>query len=152
MNKLFDVYGVSLGKPKHLVIHVISRYVQFQKWICSPHYIFLQLNLNGVTEFGEVQFFFLNQPEDNISPAVAYAVVSIYSCPDQTILKESSQTLWVCLYTGTTNLHLVPAKSIISLVSMQPLIPLPDEVPGRWFVVEKSGLDDADLTEQREEE
>jgi hypothetical protein len=94
----------------------------------------------------------LNQPEDNISPAVAYAVVSIYSHPDQTILKESSQTLWACLYTGTTNLHLVPAKSIISLVSMQPLIPLPDEVPGRWFVVEKSGLDDADLTEQREEE
>lgn len=106
----------------------------------------IQLSINRVIEFGEVQFFFLNGSEGNISPAVGYAVVSIYSRPDQNILEESSQTLWVCKYNGTSNLHLVPAKDIISVVSMQPLPPQNEpELEGKLFVVEKSGLDDADL-------
>lgn len=117
----------------------------------SSFYI-IQLDINGVVEFGEAQFFFLHGTGSEISQAVAYAVVSIYSRPNQAILDESFQTLWVCAYKGESNLHLVSAKSIISVVSMQPLPSLPEEPAGEWFVVEKSGLDDADLTGQVEKE
>jgi hypothetical protein len=44
------------------------------------------------------------------------------------------------------SLAVIKAVSIISVVSMQPLPLLAGEEPGRWFVVEKSGLDDTELT------
>jgi len=57
-------------------------------------------------------------------------------------LVESSNTLWACQYTGVNNLQVVPLSSIVACISIQPLPPLPDNSPGLWFVLEKSGLED----------
>lgn len=76
----------------------------------------------------------------------AYAVISQYSPPDADILENSYHTLWVCLYVGDQNLTVIPTSTILSVISMQ-LLPQKDgDAENLWFVVEKSGLDDMDLT------
>ena len=62
------------------------------------------------------------------------------------MLAKSSHVLWAAAYTGDTNLHVVEIKNIILVVSMQPLPHKPDDPQNLWFVVEKSGLDDTELT------
>ena len=74
------------------------------------------------------------------------ALVSVYSCPIQALLIESLNTLWACQYTGAEDLQVVLLSSIIACISMQPLPPLPDDPPGLWFVLEKSGLEDVQLS------
>ena len=79
----------------------------------------------------------------------------MYSPPIQELLVESSNTLWACRYCGNNDLRVVDLSCITACVSMQPLPPAPslsssdtDCEPnhGLWFVVEKSGLEDAQLT------
>jgi hypothetical protein len=77
---------------------------------------------------------------------VPHALVSVYSRPNQDILEDSFDTLWACKYSADDNLQVVSITTIVSVVSMQPLPPLPGEPDDYWFVVEKSGLDDADMT------
>ena len=103
--------------------------------------------LNGQIEYGEVQFYFLlfttDSPDESPS---AHALVSVYSRPIQELLDESSDTLWACQYTGHGDLQVVELSTIVACVSIQPLPPLPNDPPGLWFVVEKSGLEDFHLT------
>ncbi|KAF9495305.1 hypothetical protein BDN71DRAFT_1482744 [Pleurotus eryngii] len=80
----------------------------------------------------------------------AFALVSLYSHPDADLLEDSYGALWVCDYLGLHNLHVVEAESIISVVSIQLLPPLPHKVPNRWFVVEKPGMDDLEMLGQEE--
>jgi len=110
--------------------------------------------LNGQIEYGEVQFYFrqfathgLDDLEPPLSQATvtAHALVSVYTRPVQALLVESSNTLWACQYTGADDLQIVPLSSIVACVSVQPLPPLPDDLPGLWFVLEKSGLEDVQL-------
>ena len=102
--------------------------------------------LNGQTEYGEVQFYFLLFATDRPDELpTAYALVSMYSRPFQELLNESSNTLWACQYTGD-DLRVVELSSIVACVSMQPLPRLPDDSPGLWFVAEKLGLEDFQLT------
>jgi hypothetical protein len=61
-------------------------------------------------------------------------------------LDESSDTLWACQYTGDEDLRVVELSRIVACISMQPLPPLPNDPPGLWFVLEKSGLEDFHLT------
>lgn len=76
-----------------------------------------------------------------------YALVSLYSRPIQELLVESSNTLWACRYHGDDNLRLIDISCIMACVSMQQLPQLTgDNYTGLWFVVEKSGLEDAQLT------
>ena len=79
---------------------------------------------------------------------IPYALVSLYGPPNEDLLEDSFHTLWACTYHGDSNLKVVNASSIISVVSMQPLPKLACEegLGELWFVVEKSGLDDTDLT------
>ena len=101
--------------------------------------------LNGQIEYGEVQFYFLQVTTDSLEDLetpTAHALVSVYSRPVQALLVESSNTLWACEYTGVDNLRIVPLSSIVSCVSVQPLPPLPNDPPGLWFILEKSGLED----------
>ena len=104
--------------------------------------------LDGQIEYGEVQFYFLqfttNDPAGE-ETTTAHALVSVYTRPVQALLIESSNTLWACQYTGVDNLRVVPLSSIDACVSIQPLPPLPDDPPGLWFVLEKSGLEDVQL-------
>jgi hypothetical protein len=118
--------------------------------------IFVKLLLNGQVEYGEVQFYFLSfaidsdfgspTPNDSNKTLVAYALVSVYSRPMDGLLNESSGTLWACQYTGNGDLQVVEVSKIVSCVSMQPLPPLPNDPPGLVFVLEKSGLEDLELT------
>lgn len=107
----------------------------------------VKMLLNGQTEYGEVQFYFLSFATDssNESPT-AYALVSVYSRPIQELLNESSNTLWACQHTGDGDLRVVELSKIVACVSMQPLPLLPNDPPGLWFVLEKSGLEDFQLT------
>jgi hypothetical protein len=75
----------------------------------------------------------------------AHALVSVYSRPIQALLTESSNTLWACEYRGAHDLRVVPLSTIIACVSIQPLPPLPNDPPGLWFVLEKSGLEEVQL-------
>jgi len=62
-------------------------------------------------------------------------LVSLYTAPDATLLARSHGTLWCCGYQAESELRVIPAKSIISVVAM---VPLKDD---RFFVVEKLGLE-----------
>jgi hypothetical protein len=79
---------------------------------------------------------------------IPYALVSVYSRPIHDILIESSNTLWACKYRGDDGLQIVNLTSIMACVSMQPLPRALSDPEGSvfWFVVEKSGLEDAQLT------
>ena len=61
------------------------------------------------------------------------------------LLRESSNTLWACTYNGG-DLRVVDLSSIVACVSMQPLPLQPTDSNKLWFVVEKSGMDDVQLT------
>ena len=98
--------------------------------------------LNGKSEYAEVHFLL----EDDDGDLICYALFSPYGPPDAELLEDSYQTLWVSSYLGNESLEIITANSIISVVSMQPLPPLGNEEENCWFVVEKSGLDDTDLT------
>lgn len=78
-----------------------------------------------------------------------YALGSMYGPPDADLLEDSSHALWACEYHGDANLKVITISSIVSVVSMQPLPKFSsDEFGGKkmWFVVEKSGLEDIELT------
>ena len=104
--------------------------------------------LDGQIEYGEVQFYFFQFTTNNLDDSeatTAHALVSVYSRPVQALLDESSNTLWACQYTGVDDLRVVPLSSIVACVSVQHLPPLPDDLPGLWFVLEKLGLEDVQL-------
>jgi hypothetical protein len=103
--------------------------------------------LNGQKEYGEVQFYFLVFATDHPDETpTAYTLVSVYSRPIQALLTESSNTLWACEYGGVRDLRVVPLSTILACVSMQKLPPLPNDPPGLWFVLEKSGLEEIQST------
>jgi hypothetical protein len=103
--------------------------------------------LNGQIEYGEVQFYFVQFTTDSPDEVpTAHALVSVYSRPVQELLDESSDTLWACHYMGDEGLRVVELATILACVSMQPLPPLPNDPSGLWFVLEKSGLEDFQLT------
>jgi hypothetical protein len=74
------------------------------------------------------------------------SLVSLYGPPDPDLLSDSFNCLWVCTYSGTDNLSVVPVTLILSVVSMQALPKVDGDPDGLFFVVEKSGLDDVELT------
>jgi len=107
--------------------------------------LIFKITVDGKTEFAEIQFYFLFGDEEE----QPYALVSMYGPPNADLLEDSSRELWACEYQGDSNLKVINISSIISVVSMQPLPKLStDEFDGKklWFVVEKSGLDDTELT------
>lgn len=107
----------------------------------------IKILLNDKIEYAEVQFYFLHYTTHNAGEKpTPYAVVSVYSQPVQSILEDSSNTLWACHYTGVDNLQVIHTSTITACVSMQPLPLLPTDPVGLWFVLEKSGLEDVQLT------
>jgi len=104
------------------------------------------MNIDGRVEISEVQFYFFTAGEAEGDNLIPYALVSLYGCPDKDMLEESCNTLWACRYRGPDALRVVSISSILTVVSMQPLPQLPGDPEDLWFVVEKSGLDDVELT------
>ena len=103
--------------------------------------------LNGQIEYSEVQFYFLVFATDSPDEMpTAHALVSVYSRPIQALLTESSNTLWACKHRGDHDLQVILLSTIVACISIQPLPPLPNDPPGLMFVLEKSGIEDVQLT------
>ena len=77
--------------------------------------------------------------------------MSVYSPPDTNLLSESYGALWACTYRGQSSLTAVPVSAILAVVSMQPLPHIEGDAENLLFVIEKSGLDDMALGEQRDD-
>ena len=75
---------------------------------------------------------------------VPKAIVSLYGAPNADILHRSYQALKVCAFERLDDLIVVDVKQTLSVVSMQPM-PEWTGFFGKWFVVEKSGLEDVEL-------
>lgn len=84
-----------------------------------------------------MQFYFQAQ---KVGTSGNFALVSMYSPPDEDLYRHSSKTLWVCNYYRDVAFAIVDAKLITQVVAMVPF----DE--GHFFAVEKLGLDIAFLS------
>jgi hypothetical protein len=74
----------------------------------------------------------------------AFALVSLYSPPNEYLLKYTNTTLAVCRYRGERSLVVIGVKSILSVVAM---VPFPFSIDGhgdQYFMIEKMGLDVAE--------
>jgi hypothetical protein len=74
---------------------------------------------------------------------------SIHSPPNATLLEQSLGTLWTCHYQGSVSFRVVDISTILAVVAVIPLPHYP--IQGTYFVVEKPGLDIAELTGATEE-
>ena len=70
-----------------------------------------------------------------------YALVSMWSEPEQQLLGQSYSTLYICMYMGMGGLHVINIKSIMSVVVLIPMKPSDGDKSAWFFVVEKPGLD-----------
>jgi hypothetical protein len=122
-----------------------------------------KLTIDGVTCYGEVQYFTQlavqhdaepeedEDPEEFIhrlleGPGYQYktvAIISLYSPPDEELLNLSHHTVWSCTSQGEAGLRIVDVTTICAVVAVIPHRPtLPSGVTqDRLFVVEKTGLD-----------
>lgn len=101
--------------------------------------LFVQIIDGGTEKIAEVQYFF---QADVQGSRRTFALVSVYSPPNDSLLKRSSGALAVCTYRGSTALKVVPTTSILSVVGM---VPFPSGGENDFFLVEKLGLDIAHL-------
>lgn len=99
-------------------------------------------------EFAEVLFYLYI---DLDGEKKALTLVSMYSPPHQALLKASYATLWSCTYQGDAALKIIDVHSITGVVAMVPHNPFPEDSVGRFFVVEKPGLDIAHMGGNDEE-
>jgi hypothetical protein len=87
---------------------------------------------------GEVKYYFLKIFGDEQQ---AFALVSLFSPPNEHILKSTQTTLPVCRYYGESALMVINVKSILSVVAMIPFPFLIDGHGEQYFMVEQIGLD-----------
>jgi hypothetical protein len=77
----------------------------------------VQLNINESTQFADVKYFFRLNFNNEVH---SLALASIFSPPDDTLLKRSSGAVYVCHYDGDNALQVFDVKKIHSVVSMFP--------------------------------
>ena len=78
----------------------------------------------------------------------AFALVSPYSPPDEHLLQISHGTLVVRRYRGDDIIWVIGVKSIISVVAMVPFPFLLDGRNNYYYMIEKVGLDVAEIDTQ----
>lgn len=100
--------------------------------------------VNSVVEIAEVLFYFIITI---INHDLTLACVSCYSQPHPDLLKVSQGTLFSCTRQGIVKV--IDVKSISAVVAMVPHQPFPGE--GRFFLVEKPGLDSTTIGGMDEE-
>ena len=108
-----------------------------------------QISYQHAIYFGEVKFYFFKTFGDDLR---AFALVSLYSPPNEYLLQQTHATLTVCRYHGDRALIVTDVKSILSVVAM---VPFPFSLDGhgdQYFMIEKIGLDviEADDLEDNE--
>ncbi|KAG1861768.1 hypothetical protein DFJ58DRAFT_871719 [Suillus subalutaceus] len=101
----------------------------------------IRLTYNGKLQFAEVYYFFQAIIHAD-RPPETLAVITLYSPPDVKLLQASHYTLWSCHHQGDAALVVINVKMIESVVAM-----VPHKINGedRFYVVEKPGLDVADM-------
>jgi len=118
-------------------------WLEFDKRVLTISQILHQ----DIVRFAEVKFFFIK-----VFGGVpnGFAIVSLYSPPNEHLLRLSHNTLIVCGYQGEQDLIVIPIESIISVVAMIPF----RSITGSCYMVEKIGLDvvDTDHRDDNDEE
>ena len=91
----------------------------------------------------EVRFFVLLRGQEDHDREAAFALVSLFSNPDPSLLHLSINTLWSCEYRGDSALRFIEVQSIQAVVAMVPHAPVIEgqETREQFFLVEKPGLD-----------
>lgn len=84
-----------------------------------------------------MRFYFRLGDEDRET----FALASLYSAPDEAILRYSHGTLTVCEYRGDAALIVIGAESIKAVVGMVPFGKQAENDDPRFFLAEKLGLD-----------
>lgn len=104
---------------------------------------------HGGIHFAEVKFYFVKKFGDSLQ---AFALASLFSPPNEYLLRHSSGTLVVCEYRGEEALVVIEVKSILSVVAMVPFDFLLDGRGSQYFMIEQIGLDvvDTDVPEDVE--
>ena len=74
------------------------------------------------------------------------AAVSLYGEPDPQLKEKSWNTLIACEFSRYENVHIINISSILAVVAMVPLPKVNNDEPDRMFVIEKSGLEDVEVT------
>jgi len=99
--------------------------------------------------FAEVKFYFTRTSGEETR---GYALVSMYSPPNEHLLRLSNTTLIVCRYRGDAALVVIDVKSIVAVVAMIPFLFAIDGDGDQYFMIEHVGLDvvDADVEEDIE--
>ena len=98
----------------------------------------LQILHHNAIHFAEVKFYFSKRVGDDL---LAFALVSLYSPPNEYLLQKSFGTLAVCEYQGEEALVVVEAKLILSVVAMVPFGFVLDGHSNQYFMIEQTGLD-----------
>jgi hypothetical protein len=75
------------------------------------------LTINRAPSIADVEYFFQLRFGDVIH---SLALVSVFSPPDEELLKESNHAVHICRHGGVAALRVVDVKSISSVVSMVP--------------------------------
>ena len=105
-----------------------------------------QILYRNTIRFAEVKFFFVEifggEPR-------GLALASLYSPPNENLLRLTHDTLIVCEYKGEENLVVIPVQSILSVVAMVPFPCVPGDM---HFMIEKIGLDVIDTDDTIDEE
>jgi hypothetical protein len=78
-------------------------------------------------------------------------MVSLYSPPNPTLLKESYNTLRSSVSGGPNSLRVIDVKRIHSVIAMVPHRPFGPNSEQHYFVVEKPGLELAELGGHRDD-
>lgn len=82
----------------------------------------------------------------------AFALVSLYSPPNEFLLQTSHTTLAVCKYQGERALVVIDVESILSVVAMVPFDFLIDNDSDQYFMIEQVGLDVVEVNDLEDDE
>ncbi|KAF9644001.1 hypothetical protein BDM02DRAFT_3103598, partial [Thelephora ganbajun] len=79
------------------------------------------------------------------------ALVSLYSPPNEYLLRHMHDTLVVCRHQGEAGLVVIDTKSILSVVAMVPFPHTINSLDNYYFMVEKISLDVVEVDTQEDE-
>ena len=108
-----------------------------------------QILCHDRVNFAEVKFYFTKMSRGETQ---AFALVSLYSPPDEYLLRHSHGTLIACRYQGDATLVVINAKSILSVVAMVPFRYAINNLDSYYFMIEQIGLDVVDTDVQEDEQ
>ncbi|KAF8260469.1 hypothetical protein EI94DRAFT_1610749 [Lactarius quietus] len=85
-----------------------------------------------------IKFFFWSEHSGVVH---TYALISVWSEPDATLLQESVNMVYSCAYSAKMDLRVIEVKLIQSVVAMIPMTPRDGDRSPRFFLLEKPGLE-----------